>query len=260
MRAKESDEVNDDGMFDRQHAIENPEDLKRIACLGDSVTYGYGVPAAESFPVMLGARLNREAKRAEVFKIAMPGWSTLQELIAYQRIARKYKPELVLVGFCLNDVAEMQNNMAPPQLMSRIEGLAYRHSNLFRWILRPQAREIYAAEELFSRPGARNVASGWDLTLKAMGGIVKEAREDGCRVVILIFPFRLQVEPDAPAPIPQEKLAKWCIENQVDYIDLLPALKRTGTAGYIDYDHLSKTGAEAVVEALLQSPLLRDFQ
>jgi len=102
---------NRDGVRDRDHDVVKPPGVHRIVTLGDSVTAGFGVPFDESFPYLFQSFLKQIKVPAEVINVAVPGWSTLQEVAAYETIARKYKPNDVFLGFCLNDVAEMRNNM-----------------------------------------------------------------------------------------------------------------------------------------------------
>jgi hypothetical protein len=37
------EDYNSDGLRDREHAVEKPRGARRVACLGDSVTLGYGI-------------------------------------------------------------------------------------------------------------------------------------------------------------------------------------------------------------------------
>ncbi|MBI1784680.1 SGNH/GDSL hydrolase family protein [Candidatus Sumerlaeota bacterium] len=246
---------NSDLLMDREHTVENPAGQRRVVFLGDSVTYGVDIPYEKSIPQLFEQGANARGNPTETFKMALPGWCTFQEEIAYKTIARKYKPDLVVLGFCLNDVAEMQNNLTEPKPMLKILGLAYRHSNVVRSIMRPREREIYRVEELFQHPERAKVKSGWKLTFDKLEELVREVRADGARFVLLIYPFRLQVEPDAPDPIPQEALAKWCIDHGVDYLDVLPVMKGIGPAGYIDYDHFSPAGTEAIVQTMMKSKM-----
>ena len=46
--------------------------------------------------------------------VALWGWSTRQERTAWQRIARGYQPDQAVLAVCLNDIPELQNNLARP--------------------------------------------------------------------------------------------------------------------------------------------------
>jgi hypothetical protein len=57
--------ANRDGMRDGSHTIENPTGRPRAVFLGDSVTFGYRLPPAESYPAMVGSLVtNRLAAAA----------------------------------------------------------------------------------------------------------------------------------------------------------------------------------------------------
>jgi lysophospholipase L1-like esterase len=247
------EDINRDGLRDREHPVENPEQLHRIAFLGDSVTFGWRLAPAQSYPAMTERMLEKRSERVEVFNVALPGWSTRQQRIAYRRIARKYRPDHVLLGLCLNDVPEMLNNLSRPPVTV---AFAYRNSNLLRVLLRAREREIGRVEELFFFPDSERVRRGWELTLEEILALASEVREDGARFTLLILPFRLQVDAGAPNPVPQQLVERFSRKSGIPYLDLLPALRTLGRGGFIDYDHLSPRGAHLVARTLVASGLL----
>src|SRR5262245_27928479 len=105
-------DFNSDGLRDRERAAGKLPGTHRVICLGDSTTYGFHLSPAQAYPQVLQKLLDARGAGIEVFNVALPGWSARQELIAYRRICRRYKPDLLLVGVCLNDVADMQNNLS----------------------------------------------------------------------------------------------------------------------------------------------------
>ena len=245
--------INSDGVRDRNHQVENVDGSTRIVCLGDSVTFGYGVAPQSSYPVLLESKLRARSQNVEVFSVALFGWSTRQERIAYQRIARKYKPNFVILGICLNDIVEIGNNNAqPPRFLS----LLYRNSNLVRVLMRPHAREIHQVEELFEEPDAQRVEAGWQLCFEEIDQLASEVKQDGAQLIVLLFPFRFQVRPDPPDPIAQQKMADFCRQRGLPFLDVLPQLKPLGDFGFVDYDHLSSLGATEVAAAVAESGFL----
>lgn len=141
------EDYNTDGLRDREHAIERRPGTRRIACLGDSVTLGWGIRPDQAWPQVLEEQAAASGVDLDVMNVALGGWSTRQELIADRRIVRRYRPDQVLLGLCLADVAEMQNNLSrPPRLLAQL----HRRSALVRWIVGARRREIAAVEELFS--------------------------------------------------------------------------------------------------------------
>lgn len=74
---------------------------RRIALLGDSTGFGWGVDDDATF----AARLARDASLAsDVENLCVPGYSTDQELWTLEREAARVRPDLVLVQFSPNDV------------------------------------------------------------------------------------------------------------------------------------------------------------
>src|SRR6185295_12205736 len=108
------EEFNADGLRDRAHPEQKAEGWRRVVCLGDSVTMGAGIEPQQAFPQTLQGLLDGAGRRVEVFNVALWGWSTRQEAIAYRTIARRYAPDAVVVVVCLNDIPELQNNLTRP--------------------------------------------------------------------------------------------------------------------------------------------------
>src|SRR5260221_8128398 len=86
----------------------------------------------------------------------------------------------------------------------------------------------------------------------------REAEADGARFGMLVFPFRFQVEPGAPEPAVQQEIAAFCRSESVSCLDLLPTLRRVGPSAFVDYDHLSRSGASLAADTILTSGLLPD--
>jgi len=241
---------NRDGVRDRDHGVAKPPGVHRIATLGDSVTAGFGVPFDQSFPVVFQAFLTQIQVPAEVINVAVPGWSTLQEVAAYETIARKYKPDDVFLGFCLNDVAEMRNNMIerPAALPAAIA----RHSALFRFLIGAQRREVRQVRDLFAQPEPPAVTDGWRRVFERLVVLQKDTEADGCQLSVIVLPFRFQLLDDARPPVPQTRLRTWCLEHCIPSIDMLPALRRVGPKAFIDESHLSPAGARVVAQELIR--------
>ncbi|HET6900190.1 MAG TPA: SGNH/GDSL hydrolase family protein, partial [Vicinamibacteria bacterium] len=79
----------------------------RILYLGDSVTVGYRLAGhADSYPYLTAERLQRLTGRpVETVNGAVNGYATWQERLWLEREGIRYHPDLVILGFVLNDVA-----------------------------------------------------------------------------------------------------------------------------------------------------------
>ena len=245
--------VNADGLRDREHQTEKAPGVRRIVFLGDSVTFGYRLPPEYAFPTLVEGILRANGDRVEVLNVSVPGWSTRQQRIAYERIIRAYQPDVVILGFCLNDVAEMQNNRARPP---RILALAYENSYVVRALVRPERWEIQHVEDLFLLPDSARIQTAWQRTLDELALLARQVRDDGAHFGLVVLPFRFQVRPGAPEPVAQQRIAEFSRAAGFGYLDALPVLMPLSQAGFVDYDHLSPAGAEAVAGAIVASDLL----
>lgn len=91
---------NSSGFRDIEHELIKARDVQRIVVLGDSVSEGLGVPWPRTFAAMLQAELG---DRFEVINIAARALNTPQEIHLLEQEGIKYKPDLILVNFVLND-------------------------------------------------------------------------------------------------------------------------------------------------------------
>jgi lysophospholipase L1-like esterase len=93
----------------REIPYEKPPGVFRILGLGDSFTLGYEVDLQDTYLYQLEEDLHKEgATNAEVVNLAVSGFGTAEELITLVNEGFKYSPDLVLVGYFVNDI---ENNV-----------------------------------------------------------------------------------------------------------------------------------------------------
>jgi lysophospholipase L1-like esterase len=77
------------------------EGVARVAVFGDSIVFGYWVAEVDAFPAQLGGLLG---PRVEALNLGVPGYNLDQEIEHLRRRADGLQPDVVLLGFCLNDL------------------------------------------------------------------------------------------------------------------------------------------------------------
>jgi UDP-N-acetylmuramyl pentapeptide phosphotransferase/UDP-N-acetylglucosamine-1-phosphate transferase/HEAT repeat protein/lysophospholipase L1-like esterase len=247
------EEFNADGLRDRTHAREKPVGTRRLVFLGDSVTLGDQIESRHAYPQFLQGDLAEAGHAVEVFNVALWGWSTRQERLAYERIARAYAPDDVVLAVCLNDIPELQNNLTkPPRLLAAL----HERSALVRRIVNAPGREIGSVEELFGSPEPEKVRAAFERFFAEVRALRAAVTKDGASFAVVVFPFRFQVAAAAPPPRAQERIAAFCAAEGIRCLDLLPTLGPAGEAAFVDYDHLSPAGARLVARALRASGLV----
>jgi hypothetical protein len=98
--------TNSHGFHDRERSYEKPDEVYRIAVIGDSFMEAYVVPYSSSFAARLGRRLSASTGLdVETINLGVGGYGTTQEYLMQVHVAEKYDPDLILVGMLpANDV------------------------------------------------------------------------------------------------------------------------------------------------------------
>ena len=91
---------NNTGFRDVDHSIEKSREVLRLMIVGDSVTEGSGVEWKSVFAYVLQDQLSN---KYEIINLAMSGLNTIQEVHLLKTIGLKYKPDVVVLNFILND-------------------------------------------------------------------------------------------------------------------------------------------------------------
>ena len=224
------EEINGDGLRDRSHHRARPEGGRRVVMLGDSVTLGDQIKPEEAYPQVLEARLRAAGRPIEVMNVGLWGWSTRQERIAYARLVRPYRPDSVVLAVCLNDIPELQNNLTrPPEWLAGL----FQRSALVRRVVNAQGREIQSVEQLFTQADAPRVREAMVRFYGEVRGLRDEVQADGAAFAVMVFPFRFQVQPGAPAPNVQRDILSFCATEHLRCLDLLPVLQPAGEGAFV---------------------------
>jgi hypothetical protein len=80
-----------------------PKDRPRVLAIGDSYTQGAGVPWSRRFSNRLQDLFEADGHPVEVFNAGGCGLDTFQEADVLDRVGDAFQPDVVVVGYCLND-------------------------------------------------------------------------------------------------------------------------------------------------------------
>jgi hypothetical protein len=183
-------EVNSLGFRGAEIAAEKPAGAFRIAGLGDSVMFGWGVGQDEYYLKVLEDRLHTRhpGRRFETINSAIPGYNTAMEVAVFEHRVLPLQPDAVVIQFINND-------FGAPIFMQRPRNVwSLRHSFLRDW-LRPEGDMVDAKEadpEDFGEPGEYErivdqyrYMVGADGYRRAMGRLAALTKPRGIPVVVL---------------------------------------------------------------------------
>jgi hypothetical protein len=100
---------NEDGLRDMDYPLRKPSRGRRVLILGDSFTFGLGVPNDEdTFPAILEITMNKQMvhssiNRIEVLNGGISGSLPSNWLRVYKKVSAKFDPDIVLIVFFLRD-------------------------------------------------------------------------------------------------------------------------------------------------------------
>jgi len=113
--------TNSRGFQGQEFEERKPEGVLRIVCMGNSSTFGWGVPPDSSYPRLLEKILEESSGGdVEVINAGVPGYSSLQGLVLFEREISTLEPDIVTVSYGAND--GHMTSSTDYELMSEMEG------------------------------------------------------------------------------------------------------------------------------------------
>ena len=102
-------QVNSFGMRDREYSPKKPKNTIRIAGIGDSVMFGWGVREDECYMSLIEqhfAKLTDNGSfehQVEVLNFAVPGYNTAMEVATFEHKVLAFSPDLIIIHVVDND-------------------------------------------------------------------------------------------------------------------------------------------------------------
>ena len=112
-------QINSQGLRDREHSLDKPPGVYRIAVLGDSYAEAMQVGIDQAFWSLLPGQLEScgfaGGKRIETINFGVSGYGTAQELLTLRSRAWRYSPDLVLLAFFPGNDVRNNSKLLEPQ-------------------------------------------------------------------------------------------------------------------------------------------------
>lgn len=203
-----------------------------LLVVGDSFTWGAGVYHQDIWARRLESLLERMDRRldVELRLISRPGWNTAQELAEARLAVRRRRPDLLLLGYCINDAEprlQLGNEDVRHEVKRRrpagIAAFLHRHSRLARvlWERLENSRQRRAFDHYYHALYERQ---GWDAARQALDGFRQLAWEEKLAVVVAVFPvFDQQLDAGYSYRDLHTKVMAALAERDLPAVDLLPA-------------------------------------
>ncbi len=268
---------------------------RRLVLLGDSVTFGLGVPQDRIYAARLEQELSgSQGGPYEVVNLAVFAYDSLDELAAFEEDGAKYRPDLVILQFYLNDFSARNKvanvaagspakpmRKAPPKptmaerltaaknrvlyasalyrrLHQLVAGISYR---LFHDLRRTRYPETLNADEIRADAAylAANPRDASVPTFDAIARVRSAAEREGARFLLYLSPDEVQLF-DRRYDAVTRRLLRFCAAQKISCFDPLPRLRSRDDRSrlFLDGVHYSAYGHEVVARLLAEEIRRRD--
>lgn len=186
--------LNGEGFRDRDYQRAKPPGVRRVVGIGDSYMFGWGVRPGKDYLSVLEERLAHDlpGERWEVLNLAVPGYNTAMEVETLVARGLAYDPDVVVVGFCWNDI-DLPNFVRPaPEHLSlrRLFLLDFVRGRLARTDLVEAPRapdgDLYESDPARA-PAAYRDLVGWPAFDAALERLAALGRTHGFEVLVVVF-------------------------------------------------------------------------
>lgn len=199
----------------------------RVVCLGDSITFGEGVKEEDTYPVQLQRLLagSMSDKQVEVINQGVQGYGTKEEVEAYFMVGRAYRPDVVLVGFYLNDATDFGETIRQNDAKNRelaLTGLA-KVSKVFEILERRRIAQE-RQDEFFASTRKSFDSPLWQECKDQFLRLKRDTLDWKARMVVVVFPVLWQLDA-YPLEDIHTKLATEFKRLGLESLDLLDAFR-----------------------------------
>lgn len=176
--------INWDGFRDREFLIPKSNVTYRIIILGDSVAFGLGVEANETYSKILENLLNsqRNGINYEVLNFGVPGYNTLQEVEMFKQKGLKYELDLIIIGYHVNDFQDQYEHTKLLEEKRKEYNIVVDSLTKAQKIkLASDFETYYLFNYLFSKPASEL----WERIAKPLSDLNEMTKASKTKVVIL---------------------------------------------------------------------------
>lgn len=178
----------------------------RIATLGDSSTYGFGVPEPSCWSRSLETFLRENGVEVEVLNFGVVGYTIRQGLELYRGRVREYQPDIVIIAFgAVNDSVSVPAGLTDGDKIARLTDprlrlmVFLRRYATFRWM---ESAFSSGTENRAGVTGPKGVGGADPSVLRvppddfraSIRALDAETRADGAQLVVVIPPRRPDAE------------------------------------------------------------------
>ena len=229
--------LNSLGCRDREWSIEKRAGVRRIAFVGDSFTYGWGIERIEDrFTERIAARFEqRDADTIEVMNVAKPGWGTQDQMAPVANLVTRFRVDEIVLCYVPNDIekrlprSDEFDPIRPPEPRLFDPDRSCLLDHLYRRIWVPRVATVRGYHDWLAR--GLNDGELWRTHTHDLSDIARFCRENGATFRVVLLPFIRTGGESYVASSIHKKLADFLRQIDVEVLDLLPSVTGHESAG-----------------------------
>jgi lysophospholipase L1-like esterase len=229
-------QVNAQGWRGREHQRPKPPHVFRVACLGDSHTFGFGVDEDGTWPAALQRHLADlpRGRLAEVLNFGVGGLGAEEEALLLERRVLALEPDLIVLQMYMNDAERSYEGPIPTAAeLGRAPAVALRAEGLWSW-LRARSRAIDRVigarvqarlTEQYVESRALRFAPGHPERVRLAAALRRMrnlAQARGIPMLAFYYPLLIRSGKRLMACRIGDELGRICAAEHVAYVDLEP--------------------------------------
>ncbi|WCL49716.1 SGNH/GDSL hydrolase family protein [Leptospira sp. GIMC2001] len=257
---------NSNGFRDIERKVEKTPGISRVVALGDSITHGYFV---KDYRERYTDRLQEMFPKSEFINLGVSGYNTMQEVALFRERGLMYKPDLVTIGYCLND-----DEGANINIYLSLKYMLKKHGNVVDTSALKESNPILANSSLYRLlrykvfnnqviEAENEYMTKTETEDEALKELQELAKKHNFKVAMFIFPifddlvnYKYQAK--------HNRIMKIAKSNSIPALDLLPSFQECykKEKGSIIADHFHPSGAghkcaaDSIKTFILQNKLL----
>lgn len=213
----------------------------RIAVLGDSFTWGYGIRnPMDRYSKILETKLASQCSdptRIKTYAMGIPGRNTRDEFETLTKEASHFKFDSVVLGYYMDDASSEESVRHFQHCYQRV--FSYRRIPILRTLIDRSFAIQYLWVRLYNsfifpkyaqKCWDTNYASlyqdpeVWSKHIQMLGKIIEFTKSRHMGLSVVIFPFMNMVGPDYPARRPAQRLEQFFVDQKIPVVNLDPLL------------------------------------
>ncbi len=223
-------QLNSMGCRDREWTTPKPPGTRRIAFVGDSFTYGWGIKRPEDrFPDMIQARFEDSTSgQVEVLNVAKPGWGTGEESRPIADVIDVFGVDEVVLCYVANDIEKLLptrsgfNPTRPPDSTWFNLDSSCLLDYLYRRVYLPRVPTVRGYHDWLAEGYAD--PSIWRAHQEQLLGIIGQCRDRGVAIRVVLLPFLRTAGQKFDRASLHSTLRGFFEANDVPVVDLLPTV------------------------------------